>query len=538
MMTRRNFLTYLGLGSYEMLRSISALGAPALFPRRKVCGRAPSFFKPIAPSGYDKLILPKGFHYDIVCTWGDSLGTKSDFGPESFGADNDFTAYFPMDALSGGKNSKEGLLYVNHEYVLSLFASDYSGEGPKTREQIQKEKLAVGGSVLQVRREKQGWKQIPGSKYTRRLTALYPKIAMSGPAAERVPFGIGTLSNCSGGKTPWNTALSGEENFHEMNPSDGFGWGIYDDTRIDEQQYGWIVEIDPFGELPPHKLTALGRFAHENAAVRIGPTGKVVVYMGDDSNDQCLYKFVSAEKWNPKATRAEKRKLLEAGTLYVADFIRGKWIPLDIKRSPELEAQGFKTQADVLIETRKAAAAVKGTPLDRPEDCEIHPLDGSVYVSLTNNFKHGNYYGQIVRLIEAKDNPEGEAFRYEIFLAGGPQSGLSCPDNLLFDKKGNLWVACDITTKELNKGTYEPFLNNGLFVVPTQGAALGEAYQFASGPNECELTGPSFNENEDTLFLSVQHPGERSINRKSPTSRWPGGGNSEPRAAVVAITGF
>ena len=176
--------------------------------------------------------------------------------------------------------------------------------------------------------------------------------------------------------------------------------------------------------------------------------------------------------------------------------------------------------------------------MDRPEDCEIHPRDGSVYIALTNNLKHGNLYGQIVRLVENDDNHDGTSFRFELFLAGGPQSGLASPDNLLFDNQANLWVSCDVSSGQLNRGGYERFMNNGLFMVPTLGPSAGDAFQFASAPNEAEFTGPWFTDDFSTLFLSVQHPGEKSINAKSPTSRWPEGGTSIPRPAVIAITGF
>ena len=99
-------------------------------------------------------------------------------------------------------------------------------------------------------------------------------------------------------------------------------------------------------------------------------------------------------------------------------------------------------------------------------------------------------------------------------------------------------MAADITSRRLNKEAYKPFGNNGLYVVPTTGDSAGDAFQFASGPVECELTGPWFNENYDTLFLAVQHPGEESPNLDQLTSHWPRGAAEIPRPAVVAITGF
>jgi len=537
--TRRNFLVYAGIGTYGMLRSLSLEAALFPLPRKKTNG--PIGFRPIAASSDDALKLPKGFRQSTVASFGDALGSTGPLGAEKFGSDNDFLAYFPIDALKGGKNSNEGLLWVNHEAFNPIFVSDYSGTGKKTREQIRAEKLSVGGSVLHVKKESNGWTRRKDSNFTRRLTAAYPQIKLTGPAASVVGEAVGTLANCSGGRTPWSTALSCEENYQNFNRTEGdtaYGWSQYPEDKLDERQYGWVVEIDPFNELPPQKHTALGRFSHENAALTQGKTGKLVVYMGDDDKDQYFYKFVSDQKWDARLPRAEQRRCLESGTLYAADFEKGKWIPLDLERNEKLKEAGFKSQADVLIDTRKAATAVKATPLDRPEDCEVSPVDGSVYLALTNNSKHGNYAGQIVRLVEDKDDAEGTSFRYEIFLVGGAQTGLACPDNLVFDKKGNLWVSCDISSSSIGKNAYQAYGNNGLFMVPTRGASLGNAYQFASAPNEAELTGPWFTEDGSTLFISVQHPGETSTSRSALTSHWPDGGNALPRSSVVAIGGF
>jgi secreted PhoX family phosphatase len=157
---------------------------------------------------------------------------------------------------------------------------------------------------------------------------------------------------------------------------------------------------------------------------------------------------------------------------------------------------------------------------------------------MTNNTRHGNLFGHIVRIVEDHDDAAAETFRYELFLAGGPQSGLACPDNLAFDRHGNLWVVCDMSTDKIGKGAYRPFGNNGLYVVPTVGPNTGDAFQFASGPIECELTGPWFTEDGKTLFLAVQHPGESSPSLEKLTSHWPEGKNSIPKPAIVAIRGF
>ena len=50
-------------------------------------------FNPIAPSDKDDLVLPKGYKYDVVAAYGDKINEAGD----TFGFNNDFTMYFPID---------------------------------------------------------------------------------------------------------------------------------------------------------------------------------------------------------------------------------------------------------------------------------------------------------------------------------------------------------------------------------------------------------------------------------------------------------
>lgn len=177
--------------------------------------------------------------------------------------------------------------------------------------------------------------------------------------------------------------------------------------------------------------------------------------------------------------------------------------------------------------------------MDRCEDIEVHPEDGTIYVALTNNADHGNFHGQILRMYEKDGSPEAEEFTFEIFVAGGPNTGFSSPDNLAFDRENNLWVVTDISSSSQNKGIYEPIKNNGMFVMGDANDAMrGEPIQFASGPVEAEMTGPAFTPDGRTLFLAVQHPGEESESVENPSSTWPHDNDNIPKPSVVAITGF
>ena len=129
----------------------------------------------------------------------------------------------------------------------------------------------------------------------------------------------GTFANCSGGKTLWNTVLSAEENYEDTCEAAG----------LNENHYGWIVEVDPFDpDFKVRKHTALGRFHHENAAMGLANDGRVAVYMGDDVKDACVYKFISKNKYVESHGKANSA-LLEEGTLYVANMGTGKWVAID-----------------------------------------------------------------------------------------------------------------------------------------------------------------------------------------------------------------
>lgn len=511
-------------------------------------------FTPIKMTNADDLIVPRGYRYNVVAHWGSDMGEG-----QVMGFNHDWNGFYPIDMLAKGGDiravhkgfvganlsSDDGLLVTNHEYVNPLFVSGYTGAGPKTAEQIAAEQDAVGLSVLRIKRDSAGrWSYVRDAQYNRSITARTPML-LTGPAAaiDDGPNALGTLANCSGGQTPWGTALSCEENFQDYPTAapTGYGW---DTTVYGKRHYGWVVEVDPFDKNSvPRKHTALGRFRHENVALRVGADGTVVAYMGDDRADSCVYKFVADRPYT--GDRAADLAILESGKLYVADFANAKWLLLDYTSQKALQdakksdgSAQFASQADVLADASAAAMVLKATPVDRPEDIEINPRDNSVFIALTNNTGHGNFHGQIVRLVETDNNPAATTFSWGIFATGGPQSGFSSPDNLIFDGQGNLWMVTDISSSRLGKGIYQFQGNNGLFYFRTSGSDAGVAYQFASGPVECEMTGLCWSPDGRTLFLSVQHPGEESKSLHELSSHWPLGGSEIPRPAVVAITGF
>ena len=221
--------------------------------------------------------------------------------------------------------------------------------------------------------------------------------------------------------------------------------------------------------------------------------------------------------------------------LYVAHLESGRWLALDIN-NPQLKSV-FKDQLDILIHAREAAKILGATPLDRPEDIEIDPLTGDILIALTNNKTAGRPFGKILKIREMNNDPSSLQFDHEVYLSGGTDSKFACPDNMAFDKVGNLWITTDISGWSMNKAEYKEFKNNGLFVVLRNGPQAGIPIQVASAPRDAEFTGPVFSPDHKTLFLSVQHPGELTQNLSNPTSHWPHGGKSLPLSSVITLSG-
>ena len=510
-------------------------GAPAA---TVAAGGADLPFTPIDTNTLDTLTLPEGYSYQLLAPWGEAL---NDAGQE-VGFNHDFVGFFPMDMLEGGSSSTDALLTINHEYPNALFVGG-NFENRSDPAQIKAEMESVGLSVVRISKGDSGWEIVKNDPHNRRIDAM-TEAELTGPVrATSVVAGAtkvsGSVGNCSGGQTPWGTLLTCEENV------DGYAetWG---EAGYNPMHQGWVTEIDPFDpQATPKKRTALGRFRHENAAVTVADDGRVVVYMGDDKRGACVYKFVSKGVYN-SADRAANMNLLEVGELYVADFGNGQWLLLDYDNNPDLQALTaeedspvplFSSQAEVLADARASALALGATPVDRPEDIEIHPRTGEIYIALTNNSEHGNYFGQIVKLREADDAWTADAFQWEVFAAGGPQSDFSSPDNMVFDPYGNLWMVTDSGTGE---DTIYSFLgNNSMFFFPTEGPDKGKAFRFAVGPVDAEMTGPVWSPDGKTLFVAVQHPGEDSESLDALTSNFAASeGSNMPRPTLVAIEGF
>ncbi|WP_216903591.1 PhoX family phosphatase [Synechococcus sp. CCY 9618] len=198
--------------------------------------------------------------------------------------------------------------------------------------------------------------------------------------------------------------------------------------------------------------------------------------------------------------------------------------------------EGEEQMGAILIDAHLAACAAGATPGARPEDTVIDPTSGDLLIAFTagGGSDDGRAdpaifrgpqgqptwpYGWIMRLADGGP-ARGGSFRWRMVATGGApwQGGLgfSNPDNLAVDRRGHLWMTTDRSTRSAD---LDLFGNNSCWVLPSRGPSAGEAFCFATGPMECELTGPCFDASESTLFLAVQHPGDDHGSRPSLEAR-------------------
>ena len=613
-MGRRDFL----LGTLAVSAAAGALKiSPALYARARAGEPATAtgrFGFPELKASVDATHhVADGYDADVLIRWGDPVVSgappfdpmrqSADAQERQFGYNNDYIGYLPLPI--GSADARHGLLCINHEYTNAelMFPSD----ARDTAEAVEIEIAAHGASIVEVRRAADGkWRYVPDSRFNRRISPRRTVIELSGPATGHARLRTtadpdarqvkGTLHNCGGGITPWGTYLLAEENFHyyfggrmpaehpeQRNhsryavPGDAYGWHHYHrrfnvgHEPNEANRFGWIVEVDPYDpNAMPVKRTALGRFKHEGAATVLNADHRIVVYMGDDQCFEYVYKFVSHARFDP-GNRAANRNLLDSGTLFVAKFSEDgalAWLPLVFGTGPLTPGNGFHSQADVVIEARRAADLLGATPMDRPEDVEANPKTGKVYIMLTNNAlrepadtnsmnpRGPNLSGHIVELTPENGDHGSTRGRWELLVACGdpaqPHSGarwhprisgdgwFAGPDNCAVDERGRLWVATD------GNSAATTGRSDGIWAIETEGELRGLPRHFFRVPVGAEICGPAFSPDDETLFLAVQHPAEAGeewpvFGRKStfedPSTRWPDfRPNMPPRPAVVAVT--
>jgi secreted PhoX family phosphatase len=471
--SRRSFLRASLLGSTGLVAPGGldvALGAMARGAKQAAPG-----FGPLVKDPAHLLDLPAGFRYRLL-----SPGVLDSDRPREQRFASQLTNGEPTPPQHDGMAAFAGpggasILVRNHELNL--------GEAPgvDARRALPYDRLAGGGTTtLWVDAE-------------RNLVKALPSLS-------------GTLRNCAGGRTPWNSWLSAEEATQTPGKRDHVN--AERDPGV-EQRHGYIFEVDALSErlVEPIPLKAMGRFRHE--AVAVDPaTGDA--YLTEDREDGLLYRFRPAAVAQGTAPSA----------LRVGDYARGGVLEaLRVKDRPRALTSNQARQPVIALGSTHAVEWVRIPEVDPSVDTEYAAGDGETERAAPSStraqgfalgcaqfartegitFAHGSVYfcctsggprelGQVFRL-------ELQSDHLSLVVQPDDHAILDGPDNICAAPFGDLVVCEDNLSEREN------------FVVGV--TSRGTCYRIARNahPAKREFSGACFSPDGHTLFVNIQQPG-------------------------------
>ena len=407
-------------------------------------------YGPLIPDPKGRLALPRGFKYELVAEAGVTQLDTGEFSP----ADPDGMAAFPR------RDGKGTVLVLNHE-----ISGAEANPVPKIEGFVYDPHVNGGTTTLVV--EKNG-------KRVSQVVSL-----------------AGTLNNCAGGRTPWETWLTCEET----------------EARR-ALPHGYVFEVDPYDQEAnrnPKPLKALGRFPHES--VTVDPDSGNVYQTEDASGPFGLfYRFTPPASALPLGKGSLRALADDAGTLEAMVARDGSGaVVSDLSQA----TQPGTTYAVTWLGVPDRTAATTSTRRQFPTSGTVtrsQKLEGMWYgdgghyfvasyarlgTAAAPNTTVNPHEGQVWFFDEAKQTIE-----LKLIFASTREdddTDVDGPDNITVSPYGGVILAEDGNGAQHLVGS----------------TAEGETFFLARNEDarQAEFCGPTFSRDDKTLFVSVQSPG-------------------------------
>jgi secreted PhoX family phosphatase len=409
----------------------------------------------------DILSLPEQFSAKVISRKGNIMSDGL-YSPGS----HDGMGIFALD-------KKKMILIRNHEISPGSFDDGPFGTRNELLDKVSKDdiydfakgsdRMCIGGTTTMVYNEE-----------TEKVEMEYLSLA-------------GTVRNCSGGSTPWNTWISCEET--PLKKSDENG-------KL-EKNHGYNFEVPAIpgkGLVAPVPIKPMGRFVHESIAVH-PETG--IVYQTEDEGNGLVYRYI------PSYTgKHEHGSLHKGGVLQCLSLT--EWKSADTRNFPT-NAQSFPEKKsfdvswidlediDAPDNDLRLRGHAKGAAIFSSAEGMIYG-DNEVFFTCSSGGKTGN--GQIFRytpsIYEGQPREKEEPGKLDLFIESKNLETFRYCDNITIAPWGDVVICEDKEDPRIIGITHK-----------------GNAYVIAKniGYRNSEFAGPVFSPSGKTLFVNIQTPG-------------------------------